>query len=96
MPIGLMVGIVAAIVAVAGASVGAIVCIRGRSPPTAQANNEIQDDSGAEMEAEPDTWDTLEPTTITTMSELVAGRPGSGSGPELGRDIWDNLSDEID
>jgi hypothetical protein len=78
-----MVGIVAAVVAVAGASVGAIVCIRMRSPPTAQANNEIQDDSGAEMEAEPDTLDTLEPTTITTMSELVAGRRAAAAVADL-------------
>jgi hypothetical protein len=32
----------------------------------AQANNQIWEDLGSEMEAELDTLDTLDPTTITT------------------------------
>jgi hypothetical protein len=93
--IGLVVGIVAAVVAVGGAGVGVAVYMRKRGGGTAQANGVLSTDIGDEMEAEPDTLDTLEPTTITTIADVMTGPSGGGRGAELCRDVWDNMSDEI-
>jgi hypothetical protein len=63
--------------------------------PTVPTNDEINEDLETEMEAEHETLDTLEPTTITTLNDVVMGLSGTRRGSESGKGMWPDMSDEI-